>query len=323
VNGGNYVTWLSGGFLFISLVLNASYGSLQFWAFRLLIVLALASGQMQSQTTPFREQKWGIKENNSVLIPPVFDTLFNFDPTGKVCLACFRVKGSSGNKFIKVTTVNYACNYLDRSDSRLIVRNHEGDTCSVFSLTKAGVRQLNENSAYFTANQKGKKHLVTKNFRQLTHKGYEDVSVSPDPLFYLAWQKNEMETVFAGVIDTTEKVIVPFQYAVVKVNTEDSIILACSSGVRDNADDDLYNYRGKRIESARRHVEWATRNFLVHKLYEPREHLVIYNRATHQEKEIQAEEVQAHSADEILLKHGSEWFLYDMNKNLKKPYKPS
>ena len=60
------------------------------------------ANELRSQTVPFKQNlKWGIKENETVIIKPVYDTIFNFDFTGKVCLACFKARGVSANKFIK------------------------------------------------------------------------------------------------------------------------------------------------------------------------------------------------------------------------------
>ena len=61
---------------------------------------------------------WGLgmafnKENESVIIPAVYDTIFNFDSTGQVCMACYKVKSASASKFIKVMTTTYVCRYLN------------------------------------------------------------------------------------------------------------------------------------------------------------------------------------------------------------------
>jgi hypothetical protein len=93
--------------------------------------------------------------------------------------------------------------------------------------------------------------------------------------------------------------------------------------VRPNADDDIYDYSGKRIESYHRHVELATRNFIIHKLFEPKEHYVIYNIKSREEIKLAADEVQHGIHDEILVRIKNDWYLYDLNTNTKKPTKQS
>jgi hypothetical protein len=284
----------------------------------LLYVVLSASVTLTAQTSIFREKKWGIRSPEGVIISAVYDTIFNFEPEGKVCLACFRVKGASGNKFFKVTTVNYSCTYLNKKSQMLTVKNDVGDTTSVFSLGKSMVKNMNDSSHYFTVSQKGKKHFLTKDFEQLTFKGYYDVMLSKVPGFYLAWQMNEVETVFCGLIDKEEHVVVPFLYSDIRVNSIDSLIMACSAGVRESADDDIYDFSGKKAASYHRHVELATREFIIHKLVAVKDDYIIYDLAKAEEKPLHAEEVQPFSSHEILVRIKHEWYLYDMKTGQKK-----
>ena len=66
-----------------------------------------------AQALPVRENaKWGMRDKEQMIIKPIYDTIFNFDSTGKVCLACFKTKTLSSNKFMKVMVTNYSCNYI-------------------------------------------------------------------------------------------------------------------------------------------------------------------------------------------------------------------
>src|SRR6185436_3085749 len=108
---------------------------------------------------------WGIKENEQVILPAVYDTVFDFDASGRVCLACHRVKNSSSSKFIRITTSSFTCNYLNQNNQRLTIRNRSGDTCSIFSLGRNSVQQYNTPGEIFVVGAKGKKFLVDKNFK--------------------------------------------------------------------------------------------------------------------------------------------------------------
>lgn len=278
-----------------------------------------------AQTETFRENgKWGIKENEGIIIiRPLYDTIFNFDSTGAVCMACHRIKSASANKFIKVTTTSYACHYLNKKAERLIIRNQANDTFSVFSFHKQAVKQFSGNSPFFTVTVKGKKHILYKNFRQLTFKGYHDICFSPEKTFYLTSEMNAMDMVVCGITNEREEVIIPHQYSTVKVNTSDSLIIACTAGVRNNAEDEVFDYSGKKITGSRRHIDLATKHFLIHKFYDPKEYYLLYNQETKEEKNLNADEIRIYEHDEILIRIRNDWYIYDLNTNQKRPHKPS
>src|SRR5687768_17147769 len=97
---------------------------------------------VSAQVTTFRDAgKWGIKDDQQVIVAPVFDTIHGFDSTNTVCLACYKTKAASANKFIKVMVTTYSCNYLSRQGQKLYVKTTSNDTCSVFSLAKNSVKQ--------------------------------------------------------------------------------------------------------------------------------------------------------------------------------------
>jgi hypothetical protein len=274
-----------------------------------------------SQVEIFKEGKWGVKSYNEVVIPAVFDTVFGFEKSGKVCMACFRIKGVSANKFIRVTTLNYSCNYLNEKNERLIVANRAGDTCSVFSLGRNTIKSLNESKDYFSVSLNDQKHLVDKDFRQYTFKGYHNIALSADPEFYHVDKMVASETVYSGLIDKRETIIVPFIYSGIKINIIDSLIIACSAGLGNNAEDVIYNYNGEKIGSYGRHIDMATTNFTIHKLFEPKLHYIILNLKTKEEKILLAEEVNYYEADEIIIKLRNDRFIYNMNNHQKKPFK--
>ncbi len=282
--------------------------------------LSLAGAFAQSRT--FKEHsKWGIKESEQILIPAVYDTLFNFDSTDKVCLACFKIKKASNNQFIKTMSTTYSCNYLNKKGQRFIARTEFGDTLSVFSLGKKTVTNYQSMQNIFVVSAKSKKNLVDKNFKQLTFKGYNDISLSNDPDFYFAEIINEGDVVVSGLINTMEREIIPFNYSVIKINTGDSLITACSAGIRTNSEDVMFNYEGRRKEASYRHIDLATKHFLIHKIFHPKEYYIFYNLETKQETMLSADDVKIYKHDEILVLLKKDWYLYDLNTNIKTPFK--
>jgi len=281
--------------------------------------LVALSVWVSAQTAPFKEKnRWGIKEGDKVLIQPVYDTIFNFDEKGKVCLACVKQKGTM-NKIIRTTTYTFVCNYLNNKQQKLRIKTEGNDTCSTFSLGKNTVKQLYDNPDVFVVSTKGKKHLVSKDFRQLTFNGYHEVGPSVEPLFYQAQIMDESETVLSGLIDHNEKVVIPYYYSHIRINPVDSLIMGCAAGIREGSDDDVFDYTGKKITSYRRHVEMITKNHVVHRVFEPKDHFVIYNIKTKEEKNLNASEVYFFDHNEILIRIKDDWYVYDLNTHTKKP----
>lgn len=288
----------------------------------LYIFYLLSSTAVFCQPQIFKElNKWGIIERDTVLIKPIFDTVFNFDAKGKVCLACNKLKTPSANRFIKIVSVTYNCNYLNKKGKRLMVIPEGSDSaCSIFSLTKQSVKQYQEDEKYIIASVKNKKFLVTKDFKQITFKNYSEIYFTSHPDFLIAEIKTEGNVILKGLIDLNEKEIVPFLYSNIKINTRDSIIIACSAGIGMNREDDIYNYLGKKTDSYRRHIDMATKNFIIHKLFEPKEYYIILNLKTKEEHIVYSEEMQLHNDEELLMRNENHWFTYDMATNKKKPY---
>ena len=285
----------------------------------LLIALLGLTNSISSQSLPFKENaRWGIKDGNKVIINPTYDSIFNFDETGKVCLACRKMKGPS-NKIIKVTTFTYACHYLNKKGEKLRIKAGNNDTCSIFSLGKNTVTQFSDAHTTFVVGVKGLKYMVDKTFKQLTFNGHYDIGQSVEPLFYLASSIDESETILTGLIDLNEHEVIPIQYAHIRINPVDSLIMGCSAGVRANSDDDVFNYSGKKIDSYHRHVEMATKDYIVHKVFTPKEHFIIYNIKTKEEKNLQANEIHFFDHEEILIRIKDDWYIYNLKTNAKTP----
>ncbi|MBA2613925.1 MAG: hypothetical protein H0U95_18325 [Bacteroidetes bacterium] len=280
------------------------------------------SQKLIAQSLPFKENsKWGIIENDKVVIRPVYDTVFNFDTAGKICLACFKAKGPSANKFIKTVTVTYACNYLNKSGEKLNIKTEGADTCSVFSLGKLTVKQYTENPNYFIVSSKSKKYLVNKDLSQTLLKGYHEIYLTAEPKYIITEIKTEEGIVYTGLINFKAEEIIPYHYSGIKINNKDSVIVACSAGVGNNGDDDIYDYQGKKIKSYKRHVDMATKNFVIYKIFEPKEYYILLNLKNKEETIFTADEVTPFERDEVLLRTKNEWFVFDLASKQRKPYK--
>lgn len=274
------------------------------------------------QTKTFKEvnNKWGIKEKEQIIIKPVYDTIFNFDTTGKVCLACFKQKSVNANRFIKTPNITYKCNYLDKKGKFLTIKLENGDTTSIFTLLKVSPKQLRENDKYFIAAIKTNKYLLDKDFKQITVKPYTEIYYTNDYRFFMAEIVNEGNVILKGLIDVNEKEIVPFLYSNVKINSRDSLIVGCSAGIGFNREDDIFNFDGKKLDSYKRHIDMAIKGYVIHKIFEPKEYYIIYNTTTKEENIVYSEEMQLYTTDELLMRNDDHWFTYNLITHKKKSF---
>jgi hypothetical protein len=279
----------------------------------------LVNKYLVAQTNIFREKgKWGIKENGQVLIAANYDTIFNFDDEEKVCLACFKTKKAPQNKFIKTISITYNCNYLSKENKKLQAHVVDNDTCTVFDFNKHTVEEYQENPNAFTVMVANKKYLINKSFEQLTFKPYHQVKQSIDPAFYNVEVMEQNEIIYAGLIDKYEKEVIPHQFSMVKINPIDSLIYGCRAGLVENYYDDVFNYQGKKIDNYHRHIELPTKNFIIHKIFEPKETYVVYNIMTKQDLHLRADEVHFYEQDQLLIRIKNDWYVYDLKTNTKK-----
>lgn len=262
--------------------------------------------------------KWGYKSGDGFLIQPIYDTIFGFDSTGRVCLACSKLKSSNTNKFIKVLVTKFNCHYYNTKGEKLMIRNQLNDTFTVFSYSKNALKQYNNSSWFFTVTAKGRKYLMTKDFRQQTFNEYAEIRTSSEKEFYITQIQNEFEVLVTGLVNTSEQVIVPYQYSDIHINPTDSLIIACAAGLRANAEDDVYDFKGKKVQSSRKHLEMATKHFLIEKVYEPKETYLIFNIETQKEIPLQADELTYYQKDEVLIRLKGDWYIYDLQTNQKR-----
>ena len=285
------------------------------------LLFSLFTSNISAQSQVFKsDSKYGIKQGDKIIIAPIYDTIFNFDIKNKVCLACNKSKGTSANKFIKVYTTTYLCNYLNRANNRLLIKTNLNDTTSIFNLNKNTLKEMYENEKYFTVLSKNKKYLIDKDFNQITFNGYYNIGLTLNaPNFLIVEDKKEDGTIYAGVINLKEEKIIDYSYSGIKINAVDSFIIGCSSGISVGANDDVYNFEGKKISSYRRHIDIATKKFIVHKIFEPNEYYIVYTIETKEEKIINANEIKVFSPYELQYKLKNDWLIYNIATKETKP----
>ncbi len=277
-----------------------------------LFVLLLSQSLCAQYQTFFESKKWGIKDSSKIVIAPVYDTIFNFDKTNKVCLACFKSKSTNSNQFIKVTNTNYFCNYLNPASKHLTIKTTSKDTCSVFQLNKSSVKNYLNNDTLFKVKVKNYMYLVNKNFTQVNFKPYYDIDLSEDPGFYVVQGLNDADVPMYGLVNNKEELLIPFQYSGIKLNPVDSLVMVCGTGYGAGTEDYVFDYNGKKKMSYHHHIDLATKDYIVFKSFEPKEHFFSYCIETKEEKALAVDEVKYYSGNLIRVRIKTAWWIYNL-----------
>lgn len=234
-------------------------------------------------------------------------------------MACAKLRSVSGNGGLQVSSTYYRCNYINRAQKLLTITDSDQDTSSLFSLARNSVSQFTTNSELMVVTYKSEKYLVDKNFRQITFKGHHNIYPGPATHLLICEKKGNFETVYTGVIDLREKIVVPYNYSSISISAPDSLIIACSAGLAGKTDD-IYDYSGRKIYSSSRHIQQAGRRYVVQKSFEPkvRYHLLGRNNSV---EHLTAEEILLAANEQVIFRKNSRWFLFDPETGEKKPIK--
>jgi hypothetical protein len=285
-----------------------------------LLIHGLFFSQKEAKPTTFvKGKKMGVEWNGKEIIPPTYDTVFAFDATNSVCMACNEVKGQQ-SKFIKVATKSYQCKYLNKENKALYVKRSLKDSSCLFGINKNTVKQYQSSNNHFVATLAGKKYLVSKTFNVITPNPFNEIYFTQSKEFFITETKTENNAIFLGLINSENKLIIPSEYSGIKVNDKDSLIIACSSQSKVNGEDDVYNYQGKKVHSFRRHIEQATKKYIIYHIFEPNNYFVVLNRKTNEEKPINGQNLVFIKEDTFAVKNDGNWFYFDIVKNTKTPF---
>jgi hypothetical protein len=260
-----------------------------YYLYLLLFLMINTSSFAQNIHVKKQGNKYGVWKFSEAIIPAVYDTILPFDSTASVCMACVKSQ-KPGNKFIKTNTTVLMCKYLNQKNEALIVKRNN-DTCVFFTYSKQAIQSYSSSKNHFIVDSKGKKHVVNKQFKQLTYNGYDDIINTSLSNYFIVNNKTIGASYLEGLIDEHETLIMPFEYSSIKINPFDTLFMGCTAQLKTNGNDDVFNSDGKKIHNFNRHIDCATRQFIIHKVFIPKEYYVILNLETNKEKNIFAEEI--------------------------------
>ncbi len=279
------------------------------------IILLFSFGTLGAQCDFIKNNnnKWSCTKNGEVIIPPIYDTILPFDKSKNICMACVKTQKPNTNKFIKMNNTVLMCKYLNQKNEHLIIKI-KNDTCNYFNYNKSAFENYTKHPEYISVSAKDKKYIVDKAFKQITFTGFDEIQPTAIKNYFVVQKKTIGSSYLEGVIDMNEKIVVPIEYASVTSNPYDSLFIACTGQLQIMGNDYVFDYNGSKIHSANKHIENATKNFLIHKVHNPTDHYIVYNIQSKKEKAIYADEITYLGNDSLKIKIKSKEYNCDMFK---------
>lgn len=274
--------------------------------------------------TAFRgdNSKWGFKQGEAVVIEPQYDTTFGFDATQQIALvANLNPKKNFINPLTKEIKKVYDFSYIN-PENRKVQLNIPNAPLPIteFQNQQRLSKEYLLASNYFKITQDNKTYLFSKAGKQITPNGYDNIRFTKCPIFFITETKEKTGQTFVGLIDDKEKQIVPATYSKITFNMYDSLIICCTAGVKFNGVDDVYNYNGDKLESSAHHVDYAFKDAVVYKLFEPKVSYLIHESEGNKLKPVAADKLYYVKDKNIIMKQGDNYYFYDFKTEKKTPF---
>lgn len=267
-----------------------------------IFIFVLLSTYHFAQITAFKQNnKWGFTKNGAEFIAPIYDTVLPFDSVKHICMACVKTMKPNNNKFIKMNNSAIVCKYLNEKNESLVIKIKE-DTCGYFNFNKNAAANYTRFKDYTVVSAKEKKYVVDNNFKQITFTSYDEIIPTSIKDHFIVENKTIGASYLNGVINTNEKLVIPMEYTHIKSNPFDTLFIACTAQIKIMGYDDVFDMKGKKVHSYNRHIDNASKNFIIHRVFEPTEYYVILDLKTKKEKTIYAEDITYLGNDMVNIK---------------------
>lgn len=193
------------------------------------------------------------------------------------------------------------CKYLNEKNENLVIKV-KNDTVNYFTFHKKAFDYYNRYKDYLVVSTKDKKYVVDKQFKQVTFTGYDEIIPSSVKGHFIVEVKTTSTSYLNGVIDANEKQVVPLEYTHIKSNPFDTLFICCSAQIKLTGSDDVVDINGKKVHTFNRHIDNASKNFIIHRIFEPYEYYIIFDLKTKKEKIINAEDITYLGNDNVNIK---------------------
>lgn len=242
----------------------------------------------------FHEGKWGYKQGDRILVSPQYDTAFAFDKYNKIALVANKNRLSKTiNPLSGSEEIVYDYFFIDRNNHKIELKEN-ASAKPIYTFDYQQDLHLNylNTKDDFKIIYNSKVYLFTKDGKQVCY-GYDDIQPSVSENMFIVEDVlsrfKETERVY-GVITKTEGEILKPKFHGVKLNLEDSLIIACNAVFNYSLADEVFDFKGKLIYSNKNHIEYASKTLKVMKVFEPEEHYEFFKDASLKKNELSGEE---------------------------------
>jgi len=281
------------------------------------VLITFTTACVFSQTiSAFKSQgKWGFKKGEAVIIEPQYDSVFGFDQTGQICLVGNEEAAKrSINSLTKQVRKEYTFNYINSKNQKFYFKPQLGldSSCNVNVNKQTAFLYLGKNDV-FVVSVNGKKMLWSKKGNMVSSTSHDNINFTKVPGLYTF----EESSVW-GLMNKTGKQLIPPTYSKINFNTIDSVIYCCTAGSKYNGSDDVYNYKGEKIHSSNKHIQCASKNYLIYRLYASENSFIVFDIKENKEKALKAEYVY-YLKDNKVAMLDEDWFIYDLKTEKRTP----
>lgn len=138
-----------------------------------------------------------------------------------------------------------------------------------------------------------KMYLFTKEGKQLTI-GYDHIYLQEKLKGYVlenTIEKSGKQYLLKGLYNYDSNNSIPNKYKNIELNLTDSIYFCCSAVFDNLKNDDVYNYKGKLIAYSPEHIEFASKNCLITKIYQPKTYFLVDDKKQNKNYSIDGDEL--------------------------------
>jgi len=286
----------------------------------LLLIFTITESKSQHISSFKQNGKWGFKKGDLVILDPQFDTTFGFDVTNRIALVgkIDRTKKTI-NPLTKEIKLEYKYYYITPENKRIYIKRSETDSIVDVSISKQTPSGYLNNNNAFIAFAGGKKYLMSKTGQTISHIGFDNINFTKVQNYYTTETKElKNNQTLVGLMKEDGTYVIQQMYSKIIINPFDSVIYCCTAGIKFNGSDDVFNYKGSKIHSSAKHIHFASKSFVIYKLYESENSFIVYNLVSEKEKPLKAEWIYYLKNETMVLLDG-DWYFYDLKTEKRFP----
>lgn len=210
--------------------------------------------------------------------------------------------------------------FIDQANRRIALKTEAGkDSTSAFPDQQELALNYQNPSPVFQVLFNKKVWLFAKTGRQLSE-GFDDLFPAGTDGFYITEMYNEWDKEVVrqkGLVDKEGQIIVKCTKKQIHINTEDSLVYTCSAIFNKRLSDEVFDYRGNLVYSNKNHIEFASKQVYVYKLYEPKEVFVFGNQSGKDLYSIEGEQFYYLKQKKALVVNKDIWLLVNLQNGKK------